>query len=80
VLLFGGVDLSGPLSCDVWVYDPVANTWALLPDWTGTVHYGPSMVYDSTRGKAILFGGFTEGMPHVDLSDTWAYDITLGDR
>jgi hypothetical protein len=38
------------------------------------------MVYDSTRGKAILFGGFTEGMPHVDLSDTWAYDITLGDR
>jgi hypothetical protein len=50
------------------------------PDWTGTVHYGPSMVYDSARGKAILFGGFTEGMPHVDLSDTWAYDITLGDR
>jgi N-acetylneuraminic acid mutarotase len=58
---------------DTWAYDPGANTWTNLNP-TGTLPSArifPSMVYDPSSRRAIVFGGRGDsGL----LNDTWAYD------
>jgi N-acetylneuraminic acid mutarotase len=74
VIMFGGRDgISGFLD-DTWAYDPASNAWTKLSP-TGAVppvRWFHSMVYDSTTGRVIMFGGEADGR-HL-LNDTWAYD------
>lgn len=77
VVLFGG---SGPYNTysgntyfgDTWVWD--GSAWTQVAD-TGpdprTLH---SMVYDDSRQRVVLFGGFTS--PSTHLGDTWEWDGT----
>jgi N-acetylneuraminic acid mutarotase len=72
VILFGGsgdTDLN-----DTWAYDPAANIWTNLKPSGDlpSARDGHSMVYDSSTGKVILFGGSNESDP--TFNDTWAYD------
>jgi len=72
VLLFGGTD-SKSFFDDTWEYDAATNTWTELQP-TGSVppeRCAASMVYDSARGKAVLYGGTST---EAFLSDTWEYD------
>ena len=74
-ILFGGMDSGGQFLNDTWAYDPAANAWArLLPSGASPAgRWGHSMVYDSTRGEVILFGGHNySGM----LGDAWAYSAS----
>jgi N-acetylneuraminic acid mutarotase len=72
VILFGGAH---PLSVDeTWDYNPSTNTWTNLNPVGGLppARSGHSMVYDSTTGKVILFGGAGSSY----FNDTWDYDPT----
>lgn len=51
-----------------WTYD--GQAWTAVSPNPG-VRSWPSMVYDSTRSKLILFGGFTASF--AGLADTWEY-------
>jgi N-acetylneuraminic acid mutarotase len=70
LILFGGGDRSNLIG-DFWAYNPTASTWTNLKPAGGlpSARVWHSMVYDSTSGKVILFGGF-DG---TDLNDTWTY-------
>ncbi|MCX5977649.1 MAG: hypothetical protein NTV33_12735 [Coprothermobacterota bacterium] len=72
VILFGGANNSGSLN-DTWSYDPVANSWTQYsPGFSPSARSGHAMVYDSTRGKVILFGGYSSSYSY--RNDTWSYD------
>jgi N-acetylneuraminic acid mutarotase len=74
VLLFGGWGGDSSYFADTWLYDPVANIWTELSP-QGDVPAGRAfhqMVFDSSTGKVILFGG-SRGEEHI-LGDTWLYD------
>jgi hypothetical protein len=49
--------------------------------WTQRSNFGPSprttsaMAFDSTRGRAVLFGGFS--LPNTRYGDTWEWDGSL---
>lgn len=55
-----------------WAYDPKANTWAdLKPSGTAPPELlESSMVYDSSKRRALLFGGVGDDM----FTHAWAYD------
>jgi N-acetylneuraminic acid mutarotase len=72
VILFGGTVTNTSFFNDTWAYDPVANEWTDL-DPSGTLpspRVGALMMYDSIRGKVILYGGWDGASA---LNDTWAY-------
>jgi N-acetylneuraminic acid mutarotase len=75
VYLFGGNGGSTYLD-DIWVYDPSANRWGQLKS-EGTrppARTGHALVYDSARGRLILFGGFgTDWVGTYPLRDLWVY-------
>ena len=76
VIMFGGAASDGSCLGDTWAYDPVANTWTDLSP-SGTVpspRSGESMVYDSSTGEVIMFGGAASN--GFGLNDTWVYDPT----
>ena len=73
VVLFGGEDSNPPWMSlnDTWEYDGV--TWTQIsPASSPGIRSGHKMVYDSVRGKVVLFGGCCDatGFPN----DTWEYD------
>jgi N-acetylneuraminic acid mutarotase len=77
VIMFGGTS-NGTFLNDTRAYDPTANTWTNLNP-TGALpspRWAHSMVYDSTTGKVILFGGMSGPVGNPDFNDTWAYDPT----
>jgi hypothetical protein len=77
VVLFGGDGgfSVGPLG-DTWEYDGVS--WSQVSTaTTPSARFGHSMVFDSSRGRAVLFGGATENQAtqqQVVHDDTWEYD------
>ncbi|MBN1629240.1 MAG: S-layer homology domain-containing protein [Thermoleophilia bacterium] len=73
VVMFGGYG-SGYLG-DTWSYDPVADAWTQLQPGgrTPVGRHGHSMVYDSSRDKVIMFGGYDGGY----LNDLWEYDPVI---
>jgi len=87
ILLFGG-GRSDPTSSDAtgmtaslgdtWQLDPTTYTWtALTPATTPTSRYGLGLVWDSSRNKAVLFGGMAVdvvGATGVPMQDTWDWD------
>ena len=71
-IMFGGQGTDDGALSDTWRYDLAANTWTAL-DPAGTElagRWGSAAVYDSARGKVIMFGGYDAGY----LNDTWEYD------
>ncbi len=77
VVLFGGWngdilgDFSYPLG-DMWEYDVTNNIWTeLTPLSSPPNRAGHAMVFDSSRDKAVLFGGW--GLL-TRYNDTWEYD------
>jgi len=76
IIRFGGSDAVGDAPLDgTWAYDPAAATWTELHPQgdvpPARIHH--AMVYDSSSGKVILFGGI--GLQTLQaLDDTWAYD------
>ncbi len=95
VVLFGGADAEGPTytggsyltihsSDQTWKYS--GGRWTNLTDLAAphpSARFGASMVYDSTDGYVLLYGGAVNGTstangsctpaecPHLD--DTWTY-------
>ena len=70
VILFGGWGTMD--TNDTWAYDPSANQWTELHP-AGTLpsaRHSHALVYDSSRDKVIMFGGYGVGY----LNDTWEYD------
>lgn len=78
MILFGGAGRDNDPVNDMWAHDPMANTWTELhPTGTGpSTRLGQCMVYDSSAGRVILFGGAKTDASGVgaSLNDTWTYD------
>jgi hypothetical protein len=62
---------------DTWIYDPVANTWALAlagGSDTPSPRIDHGMVYDPKADRVILFGGRSADGKTADLPNkTWEY-------
>jgi hypothetical protein len=92
VLLFGGAsnlsieaenspgdDVSVGLG-DTWEWDPAAGKWTQIqPKAAPSARYGGALVWDSTRSRAVLFGGMEKsqvGLQGIPKQDTWEWDPT----
>ncbi len=76
MLLFGGCS-SGFGPCpqgDLWAFDLKTNVWTELqpPGDTPSARTDPSMAYDPTGKRGILFGGRNS---QSFLNDTWSFDV-----
>ncbi|CAG7637952.1 hypothetical protein PAESOLCIP111_03896 [Paenibacillus solanacearum] len=73
VVMFGGVDDSGALFDETWIWDGRAKTWTELLDRNPRPpkRKGAVMAYDAVSKKVLLFGG--ESKTGV-LNDTWLWD------
>ncbi|MBI5527158.1 MAG: hypothetical protein HY897_12555 [Deltaproteobacteria bacterium] len=79
IVLFGGFYTSGGVRYylqDIWEWDGAAGTWTDVTP-TGakpSARYNHSMVYDSARGRVLLFGGFDGARKQ----DAWEWEGTAG--
>jgi hypothetical protein len=74
VVLFGGIDKSGAIRSDTWVYDIVANKWTQkFPLTFPTLRWGAAMTYNFRKKMVAIYGGF-DGAGYLD--DTWEYNMT----
>jgi hypothetical protein len=75
VVLFGGGD--GSYLQDMWEWDGTAGTWTdRTPGGSNPPgRAGHAMAYDVSRGKVVLFGGWSGSS---DLQDTWEWDGVAG--
>jgi cysteine-rich repeat protein len=75
-ILFGGKGetVTAQLLNDTWEYDGVE--WRELTGISGPIaRISSMMVFDSRRGKTVLFGGVSGlGSSAIALSDTWEFD------
>jgi hypothetical protein len=87
ILLYGGGRSSASTSDgtavstslgDTWELDPATGTWtALAPASSPGVRHDFGLVWDSSRDKAVLFGGMQIDIPGatgVPKQDTWEWD------
>ncbi len=87
ILLFGGgrsdsssYDATGvSISLgDTWEYDPATHVWtAQTVTASPSVRHDFGLVWDSSRGKAVLFGGMQVDIANaagVPKQDTWEWD------
>jgi hypothetical protein len=78
-VLFGGDHLSPFILGSPFTLGPINDTWEWDgSQWTREWPYaapspraGQSMVYDSGRGRIVLFGGTNETFSQVFYNDTW---------
>jgi hypothetical protein len=74
---FDGTGVSASLG-DTWEFDPTAKTWTrLTPALAPSVRNDSTLVWDSARNKAVLFGGIqieADTGPGVLKQDTWEWD------
>jgi len=77
LLIFGGVSGGGHYG-DLWAYRPIENQWVPLTlEGTKPAARGyPMGVWDSTHGKFLVYGGWTqdETFAKVLFKEVWAYD------
>lgn len=69
VLLFGGIQLGGPVVGDTWAWDGAGWT-QLAPATPPAARQQAAMAEDTVRGRVVLFGGQNGGA----LSDTLEWD------
>jgi hypothetical protein len=89
ILLFGGGlsdnatnDISRVLLSlnDTWEYDPATHAWTEIPkkpDSWPTIRHDFSLVWDTSRNKAVLFAGLqtdSSSVPGAAKQDTWEWD------
>jgi hypothetical protein len=72
LVVFGGQDHhSGVWFDQTW--ERGAGRWSLMPTVLHpAARTAAAVAYDSTRGRVVMFGGYTTGW--VDLNDTWEWD------
>jgi len=67
---------------DTWEWDPGTHSWSQLqPTASPGVRHDLGLVWDSSRNKAVLFGGMqkdTAGVDGIPMQDTWEWDPTAG--
>src|SRR5438105_6791328 len=68
-VLFGGGGLSGTYLGDTWEWD--GSAWMQRTATGPSPRVAATMVYDSGRGRFVLFGGLGSG---GYLGDTWEWD------
>jgi hypothetical protein len=78
VVIFGG-QAGSTFFNDVWIYDPVANVWAMLEagdeDGAPLARYGAGSAAREGGGAFFISHGFTtDGR----FDDTWLYDLQAG--
>jgi hypothetical protein len=74
-ILFAGKGANSKYFNDVWLYESRTGTWT-MPTPKGTQplgRFGHAMVYASSAGEALVFGGATTSAPTNEL---WAYRPT----
>jgi hypothetical protein len=86
VVIFGGTDInrdsggnpSNAANQETWEWDPATGKWTnrTLSGTKPEARSGAAMVYDSARGKLVLFGGRTG--TGLNLQDTWEWDGKTG--
>jgi hypothetical protein len=69
-VLFGGVDASGALLGDTWLWDGTARTWTMVATSGPTARKGHTMGYDPVAHTVSLVGGH-DG---VVKGDRWEWD------
>jgi hypothetical protein len=80
-VLFGGFAASVAEINSLWEWDGGAGTWtnrtpSPLPGSWPSVRSNHALVYDSARGRTVLFGGSRSGSP--SFRDTWEWDGASG--
>jgi hypothetical protein len=71
VVLFGGETAGGPVD-DAWEWD--GRDWLQrVPQTAPVARYRHDLVFDTARGRALLFGG---SLRLWELADTWSYGAT----
>ncbi|MEO6325441.1 MAG: hypothetical protein ABIT01_03175 [Thermoanaerobaculia bacterium] len=73
VVLFGGGADHVASPNDVWEWNGTAWARITVPGARPAARLSPLMVYDSRRGRTVLFGGF-DAVTGAGLSDTWEWD------
>jgi hypothetical protein len=69
VLLFGGLQLGGPIVSDTWTWD--GTTWTqLFPQHSPSPRWHAVAATDLRSGHIVLYGGF-DG---ADVEDTWIWN------
>lgn len=72
VVLFGGLDFEAPATrSDTWVWDGI-NWTQRFPSSNPGARFAHSLVYDSARGRVVLFGG--KDTTGTNRNDTWIWD------
>ncbi len=75
-VLFGGSTNGTNGLADTWAWDGVAGAWTqLTPASSPPYRSDHSMVYDSQRGRVLLFGGW-DFVRFTSRGDTWEWDGT----
>ena len=91
ILLFGGGRSDSTSSdgsgisvsfADTWEWDATNHTWTQRqPTDSPAARHDLGLVWDSSRNKAVLFGGMekdTAGVDGTPTQDTWEWDPTAG--
>ncbi len=81
ILLFGGNNITQhELNNDTWIFDLATKQWTII----NTIHKPAERfrhgMANITDGKVLLFGGqVLSGNTHVEVNDTWIFDIETMD-
>jgi len=74
IVMFGGYIGSNKYLGDTWTYDDTTSKWIQMnPSNAPSARSNFSMVFDPTRGKTLLFGGFNNS---GSLCELWEWDGT----
>jgi hypothetical protein len=75
IVLFGQDAMSSPIG-ETWILNTSTFTWTQKsPLSSPSNRYSHALVYDSTLGAALLYGGISP-INASRLGDTWAYNVT----
>ena len=76
VVLFGGGPSTSTFKSDTWIYDPATDSWEqVFPASHPSARKNHAMVYDSSNGVVVLFGGYYDDGSVTKYQDTWTYNV-----
>lgn len=77
VILFGGQNAQGVNNNEVWELDSASNAWTNVTPSSGsmpTPRFNFGMVYDSSTGKVLIYGGQLTNIGPSIAGDTWEWN------